>query len=230
MVTQLRWDRPFRDRSHNRRDRVALRWLPRSGDPLDITYSQLARETSRFASALDALGVTPGSALFILSNRIPELHISLLGALKHGSAVSPLFSAFGPEPIETRMTIGQGRVLVTTDLLYRRKVEPIRDRLPHLEHVIVVDTGRGGAPADCIDFRTFLETGLDDYPARETTADDVALIHFTSGTTGQPKGAVHTHQAVLHHYVSCRHRHWSAPTETTPSSRRGPESVRCGPC
>ena len=186
-------------------DRVALRWLPRSGDPLDITYSQLARETFRFASALDALGVRLGSTVFILTNRIPELHVSLLGALKHGSAVSPLFSAFGPEPIETRMTIGQGRVLVTTDFLYRRKVEPIRDRLPHLEHVIVVDTGRGGAPADCIDFRTFLETGRDDYPARETTADDVALIHFTSGTTGQPKGAVHTHQAVLHHYVSARY-------------------------
>src|SRR5690606_34137683 len=104
---------------------------------------------------------------------------------------APLFSAFGPEPIETRITIGQGRVLVTTDALHRRKVEPIRDRLPHLEHVIVVDTGRGGAPDGCIDYRAFLERGAPDHPARPMRGDDTALVHFTSGTTGMPKGAVH---------------------------------------
>src|SRR5690606_30089170 len=89
-------DRPAREDP----DRVALRWLPKVGDPLNITYSQLARDTSRFASALDALGVRLGSPVFFLTIRIPELHISLLRALKRGSAVCPLFSAIGPEPSE----------------------------------------------------------------------------------------------------------------------------------
>jgi acetyl-CoA synthetase len=186
-------------------NKTAIRWLPRSGDPVDITYGQLAADTSRFASALEALGLSPGTRVFILANRIPQLHVSLLGALKHGSVVAPLFSAFGPEPIETRMTIAEGQVLVTTDILYRRKVEGIRDRLAHLEHVIVIDTGRGGAPEGCIDYETLLKEGSDDFPARPMRADDIALIHFTSGTTGMPKGAVHTHRAVLHHHVSARY-------------------------
>jgi acetyl-CoA synthetase len=185
-------------------DKIAIRWLPRSGDPVDITYAHLAADTSRFASALDSLGLDAGTRIFVLSNRIPALHVALLGALKHGSVVAPLFSAFGPEPIETRMSIAEGRVLVTTDSLYRRKVAAMRDRLPHLEHVIVVDTGRGGAPDGCIDFDWFLGQGRPDLAARPMGPEDLALIHFTSGTTGTPKGAVHTHQAVLHHHLSAR--------------------------
>ncbi len=183
-------------------DKVALRWLGRTGERRDVTYSELAADTSRFASALAGLGLDPGTRVFVLSNRIPALHIAVLGSLKHGSVVAPLFSAFGPEPIQTRLTLGEGVVLVTTDLLYRRKVEAIRDDLPDLAHVIVVDTGRGGAPEGTIDFASFLATGDPTFPPRPMDPDDAALLHFTSGTTGTPKGATHTHRAVLHHHVS----------------------------
>jgi acetyl-CoA synthetase len=184
--------------------KTAIRWLPRSGEPQDLTYADLSAGTSRFASALEGLGLSPGIRVFILSNRIPALHVALLGTLKHGSVVAPLFSAFGPEPIQTRMSIGEGKVLVTTDVLYRRKVEPIRDQLTDLEHVIVVDTDRGGAPPGTLDFGEFIEGGDPDYPARPMSPDDAALLHFTSGTTGTPKGAIHRHRAVLHHHVSAR--------------------------
>jgi acetyl-CoA synthetase len=77
--------------------------------------------------------------VFVLTGRIPELYLSVLGALKNRSVVCPLFAAFGPDPIHQRLAMGQGRVLVTTEALYRRKVAGLRERLPHLEHVLLVD-------------------------------------------------------------------------------------------
>jgi acetyl-CoA synthetase len=181
-----------------RGDHVAIRWLGRKGEIRDFSYSALAEATSRFASGLRQLGVARGDRVFTLSSRIPELYIATLGTLKNGSVAAPLFSAFGPEPIETRFNMGEGRVLMTTEPLYRRKIEPIRDRLQSLQHVILV----GGAVDGTISFEDLLKTGDPDMPAEEMTPEDMALLHFTSGTTGMPKGAVHVHRAVLHHHVS----------------------------
>ncbi|HSJ83238.1 MAG TPA: acetate--CoA ligase [Acidimicrobiia bacterium] len=178
--------------------RVAIRWLGRHGDVEDYTYAELAEATSRFASGLRNLGVGKGDRVFTLSSRIPELYIATLGALKNGSVAAPLFSAFGPEPIQTRLTMGEGRVLVTTETLYKRKVAAIRDQMPWLEHIIVV----GGAVEGTISFDAMLKTGDPGFPAEPMDGEDMALLHFTSGTTGAPKGAVHVHRAVLHHYVS----------------------------
>ena len=92
---------------------------------------------------LRGLGVGKGDRVFILAGRIPELYIAVLGALKNGSVVTPLFSAFGPEPIKTRLELGEAKVLVTTEALYTRKVAGIRSALPHLAHVLLV--GEAGA-------------------------------------------------------------------------------------
>jgi acetyl-CoA synthetase len=179
-------------------DRVALVWLGRRGDKREYSYAELAEATSRFASGLAGLGVGRGDRVFILSPRIPEMYVATLGALKNGSAVSPLFSAFGPEPILTRLAMGEGKVLVTTDSLYRRKVAGIRDQVPGLEHVIVV-----GEPIEgTLSFDAMLKAGDPSTPCQPMGPEDMALLHFTSGTTGAPKGAVHVHRAVLHHYVS----------------------------
>jgi acetyl-CoA synthetase len=186
-------------------DKVAIRWLGKKGAICDITYGQLAERTSRFASGLRSIGVEEGARVFILSNRIPELYIAALGALKNGSVVAPLFSAFGPEPIETRMELGAGSVLVTTPALYRRKVAKIRDRLPALQHVILVAPEGAELPPETIGFEEILAVGDPATPARPMDPEDLALLHFTSGTTGTPKGAMHVHQAVLHHLVSARY-------------------------
>lgn len=189
-----------------RAEHVALRHLDRQGHRHDFTYRELNRRANKFANALRALGVGKGERVFLLCARIPELYIAALGALKAGAVVSPLFSAFGPEPIKTRLTLGDARVLVTTTTLYQRKVAPIRAAVPSLRHVLVVPDGISSSlPAGTEDFTRLLDQAADTYAVEPTREDDMALLHFTSGTTGTPKGAVHVHGAVVTHYATGRY-------------------------
>ena len=181
---------------HAGSDRIAFRFLSAQDAQRDVSYAELSHLTSRFANLLRSLGVGPGERVFVLSGRIPELYIAVLGALKNGSVVSPLFSAFGPEPIATRVKLGEGKLLVTTSELYRRKVAKVRAELPTLEHVLEVDTP---------EFARLMDQASEQFVTERTEAEDMALLHFTSGTTGQPKGAVHVHGAVLTHYVTGRY-------------------------
>lgn len=196
------WEAVDRHAAGPRADRVAIRWLGRDGNSREFTYAGLAQLTNRFAAALHGLGVGRGDTVFLLCGRIPELYIAALGTLKNGSVMSPLFSAFGPEPVKTRLSIGGGKVLVTTTSLYRRKVAPIRAELPELKHVIVVSENGKEAPDGTLDFARLMEQGAVDFTVAPTSDDDLALLHFTSGTTGTPKGAMHVHGAVLMHYVT----------------------------
>ncbi len=184
---------------------LALRWLGKSGAVQDYTYRDLYALTNRFANVLSGLGVGKGDRVYALAGRIPELYVAALGTLKHGSAFCPLFSAFGPEPIRARLAIGEARVLVTTAALYERKVAGLRAALPRLEHVLVVgDPGRTGAAPGTLDFHALLAQARDRFEIAPTDPGDLALLHFTSGTTGTPKGAVHVHEAVVAHHVTGR--------------------------
>jgi len=185
------------------RDHVAFRFIGRNDRLHAVTYAELARSTNRFTNVLRGLGVGKGDRLFLLAGRVPELYIAALGALKNGTVVSPLFSAFGPEPIRTRISLGQGKVLVTTESLFRRKVAGILDSLPHLEHVLLIgDDGRASAVPGTRDLAGLMAQAADECIVERTTADDPALLHFTSGTTGTPKGALHVHGAVVTHYAT----------------------------
>jgi acetyl-CoA synthetase len=188
-----------------RGDTTAIRWLGVDNSKIDISYAELQQQTNRFANALASLGVARGEKVFALSGRLPGLYVSALGTLRHGAVFSSLFSAFGPDPIATRMTIGKAKVLVTTADLYETKVAGIRDRLPDLKHVILLR--EGGAKADLpgtLDFDELLAAQSDSYITQTTSADTPALLHFTSGTTGKPKGAQHVHGAIIAHYATSR--------------------------
>jgi acetyl-CoA synthetase len=186
------------------RDRVALRWIGRTDVRRDFTYGDLCRATNRFANALRALGVARGDVVATLAGRVPALYIAALGTLKNGSVYSPLYSAFGPDPIVSRMTIARARVLVTTDVLYRRKVEPVRAGMPALEHVLLVRETASPLPPATHDFNEVLDRASGDFTIPPTDAQDLALLHFTSGTTGKPKGAMHVHEAVVAHHATAR--------------------------
>jgi acetyl-CoA synthetase len=182
---------------------LALRWLGKQGDVRNLTYGDLQRLSNRFANVLRGLGVRKGERVFALAGRIPELYIAALGTLKNGSVFCPLFSAFGPEPIQQRLSIGDGKVLITTDALYgRRKIGELRAALPSLEHVVVISSNAHAAPAGTHDFQALMESASEKFAIPTTDPEDMALLHFTSGTTGKPKGAVHVHQAVIAHHVT----------------------------
>ena len=183
---------------------AAIRWLGKDGSRREFTYAQLRAQTNRFASALAALGVQAGERVFVLAGRIPALYIGVLGALKHRCVVSPMFSAFGAEPIATRMTIGEGSVLLTTTSLYRRKVAPVRAQLAALRHVLVVRDDDEPLPEGTTELAALTAAASDEYRIGPTDAQAPALLHFTSGTTGRPKGALHVHEAVLAHHVTGR--------------------------
>ncbi|SFC69905.1 acetate--CoA ligase [Tropicimonas isoalkanivorans] len=181
---------------------VAIRWLGKGDDRRDFTYGDLAEQTSRFAQVLKMHGLNRGDSVFALMGRIPELYVAALGTLKAGLVFTPLFSAFGPEPIRTRMEIGSARVLVTTETLYRRKIAKWRDEIPSLELVLIVGET---APDGCTALAAAMAAAEPVMDVARTQPEDPALIHFTSGTTGKPKGAVHVHNAVLYHAISGRY-------------------------
>jgi acetyl-CoA synthetase len=185
-------------------NRLALRWISRAGARRDFTYDDLRGATSRFANVLKRLGVGAGEVVATLAGRIPILYIAALGTLKNRGVYTPLFSAFGPDPIVSRMTIARARVLVTTDTLYRRKVEPVRARMPALEHVLLVRDTAAPLPPDTHDCNELLDAANDEFTIPPTDGQDLGLLHFTSGTTGTPKGAMHVHEAVVAHHETAR--------------------------
>ena len=185
-----------------RRDHVAFRFLG-GGEPCDVSFGELSRLTNRFANVLHQLGIGKGERLFVLTGRIPELYVAVLGSFKNGTVVSPLFSAFGPEPIATRMNLGAGAALVTTASLYRRKVAKIRDQLPTLRHVLIVDDEDGADDLPgTLDLKQLMGKASDAFVIEPTQPEDMSLLHFTSGTTGTPKGAIHVHGAVVTHWAT----------------------------
>jgi len=181
-------------------DQIALRWIAKSGARTDYTYAELSRQTNRFANVLRARGLQKGDKVYALLGRVPELYIAALGTLKAGCVFCPLFSAFGPEPIQSRLQIGGANALITSTRLYKRKVTSIRDTIDTLKTVFTVD----GAVLDTVDLAPLMDAASESFETALTGPEDPALLHFTSGTTGKPKGVVHVHQAVVAHDTTGR--------------------------
>jgi acetyl-CoA synthetase len=184
-----------------RAGRVALRCHARSGRQRDLTYEELAALSGRFANVLRELGVRPGERVFAASGRIPELYVAALGALKAGAVFCPMFSAFGPEPLRQRMELGHAAVVVTTTALHHQKIAGLRDRLPALRHVLVAGGPAEEAPGTH-DLGDLMARADERFEIGPTDSEAPALLHFTSGTTGAPKGAVHVHEAVVAHHAT----------------------------
>jgi len=183
----------------------ALRFIAADGSTRSFSYAQLADQVARFASVLRGLGVERGERVFSLLGRRPELYIAVLGTLKHAAVFCPLFSAFGPEPVRQRLHLGGGRVLVTTRALYRKRIVPIRASLPELKQILIVDIVPGEEPdPGTLDLADLIRQASPYGPTAVTHGEDWALLHFTSGTTGVPKGAMHVHDAVTAHAATGR--------------------------
>jgi acetyl-CoA synthetase len=187
-----------------RAQHLALRWLGKDGKVRDLSYADMSHGSARFANVLRSLGVTRGDRVFALMGRIPELYFAALGTLKNVSVFCPLFSQFGPEPVFQRLSRGDAKVIVTTSALYEKKVSALRERLPMLQYVLLADATED-VSADVLSLPKMMAAAGDHFVIPPTSPEDMALLHFTSGTTGMPKGAVHVHQAVLTHYATGKH-------------------------
>ena len=162
---------------------------------------QMHTWTNRFANVLQRLGVGKGDRVFALAGRIPALYTAALGTLKNTSVFCPLFSAFGPEPVRQRLQRGNAKVLVTTERLYRKTIAELRSALPELQHILLTDA-RENLDSNVWALEPLLAQASSAFTIPRTRADDMALLHFTSGTTGMPKGAIHVHNAALMHYMT----------------------------
>ncbi|AXI43926.1 acetate--CoA ligase [Sulfitobacter sp. SK011] len=189
---------------------TALRWITKSGFRADYTYGELQELTNRFANVLQAQGVSRGDKVYSLLGRVPELYIAALGTLKAGAVFCPLFSAFGPEPIRARMEIGGANALITSRRLYERKVAPLRDHLPALRCVFLTDD----AVEDALHLAPLMDAASDSFKMAAMDPEEPALLHFTSGTTGKPKGVVHVHDAVVAHHITGRYALDLQPEDT----------------
>jgi len=183
------------------RDRVALQWLGSDGAERAFTYGDLKRLSNRFANILKELGLGKGDTVCALAGRIPELYIAALGVFKNTSVFCPLFSAFGPEPIFQRLSRGDAKLLLTTERYYRHKVNQLMGDLPLLKHVLLVDAPDHLSDA-LLSLPRLMAVSSDTYTIPPTDPEDIAALHFTSGTTGMPKGALHAHSAALTHYMT----------------------------
>jgi acetyl-CoA synthetase len=190
----------------HKRDKVAMYWEGAGGEEEQYTFAQFKELTDRFANVLKKLGVEKGDRVFLFMGRVPELYVAFFAILKVGAIAGPLFSAFGPDPVKDRLQDSGAKALIVTPDL-RGRVSGILDDLPDLKHVIVVNkNGRSSeplAPGD-ISYEEEMASASSDFDIVPTTEEDFSIMHYTSGTTGKPKGAVHAHMAALQHMATGR--------------------------
>ncbi|MBE5666549.1 acetate--CoA ligase [Staphylococcus sp. SS251] len=161
------------------------------------SYKEMQCLSNKAANVLSKhASVEKGDRVFIFMSRTPELYFALLGVLKIGAIVGPLFEAFMEKAVVDRLENSEAKVLITNKSLLSRVPQ---EKLLHLEKIVVVDDD---VEEGYIDFNTLMKTESDDFDIEWLKPDDGLILHYTSGSTGQPKGVLHVQQAMLLHYIS----------------------------
>ncbi len=175
-------------------DRTALIEYRGDDSPLTLSFGDLSRQSNAFANALKARGIGRGDRVALLLPQSFETAIAHVAIYKLGAIAVPLALLFGVEALEYPLQTAGVKAIVTSSPGLA-KVSRIQGRLPGLELIVSVD-GREGAAQG---FRKLIADASPDFAAEDTTPDDPAMMIFTSGTTGPPKGALHGHRVLLGH-------------------------------
>ncbi len=192
-----------------RRNKAALIWEGEPGDKRTLTYWDLYREVCQFANVLKSLGVKRGDRVAIYLPMIPEAVIAMLACARIGAPHSVVFGGFSAESLRDRINDAEAKVLVTADAGYRRgQIVPLKrnsdkalEETPSIEHVVVVMRRPGATgdeafadmtPGRDLWWHRLMRDASADCEPEEMDAEDVLYILYTSGTTGKPKGIVHT--------------------------------------
>ena len=186
--------------------RVAIILAGQGGEPAELTYGELAARSGALANAMTTMGIAAGDRVALLLPQGFETAIAHTAIYKLGGIAVPLALLFGVEALEYRLQAAGVRAVVT-NASGAARLAGIRDRLPELRHVISTD---GSAPG-VDDFHKLIADNETHFAARDTLADDPALMIFTSGTTGPPKGALHGHRVLLGHLPGVQFHHEFLP-------------------
>jgi acetyl-CoA synthetase len=189
--------------------RPALIYEDEKGRVVRYTFRDLKNLSNKLANGLKAFGIGMGDRLGILLPQCPETAISHIAAYKVGAVAIPLFTLFGTDALEYRLSNSEARGIVT-DAANLPKIMEIWQNLPHLETVLVTGDEKNGK---ALDFWEVVGKGSPDFQPVKTRADDPALIIYTSGTTGPPKGALHAHRTLLGHLPGVEFPHNFFPQE-----------------
>jgi acetyl-CoA synthetase len=190
--------------ANGKSDKIALYYEGFGGIEKKYTFNDIRLASNTIGRFLKNIGVSEGDVVCLFMDRIPELYLSFLGVLKIGSIVQPLFSAFGEESLYIRLNDAETRVIITQKK-YLQRVKAATAKLPKLEYIIIIDA----ADCDYSNKREILfcldkahpEESLDIYPS---TADSHSVLHYTSGTTGLPKGVEHVHSSIISQYYTTK--------------------------
>jgi acetyl-CoA synthetase len=181
------------DRGHA--DKLALIWEGFGDKKAQYSFADLRAYSNGFAKYLQELGVEPGDRVCVFMDKIPSLYFGMLGILKMGGVAQPLFSAFGEESLEVRLASAGTRAILTTQK-HVKKVRRILERLPELKHVVVVDGDESKVKEGEHFFEVEKAPRVDSFDCYPSEGETPSILHYTSGTTGQPKGAQHVHNSI----------------------------------
>lgn len=186
-----------------RKNKIALYWVSADGEERKYTFRDLRDRSNRFANVLERLGVRKGDRILVFLDRIPEVYECALGIVKTGAVFGPMFSAFGPDAIKDRVLDSGARFLITQPYLYRR-IKGIMNELTTLEKVVMVDREDGRWPESCLHYETLMKEASSEYQVRHMAPNDPYIIHYTSGTTGKPKGVLLGHRTMVQLLATAR--------------------------
>jgi acetyl-CoA synthetase len=185
-------------------DKIALYYEGFGGVEKKYTFDDVRLASNTIGTFLNNLGLKDKDRICLFMDRIPELYFSFLGILKIGAIVQPLFSAFGDESLYVRLEDAQTRAIITTSK-HLPKVRRISDKLPYLEYIIIVDHN----PTNKLENKE-VAFSLEKTPSIEkmnifpTKSGSPSVLHYTSGTTGQPKGVEHVHYSLISQYLTTK--------------------------